>query len=326
MEGMTAAIVVATQSLHTSAPSVSYLFTHHLSLLKHHSAATRRESLSYLTTHLPNALHHATSSPSPASSSRIPAMATIVTALTPLILDSSQQVRAHLLALVKLLPREQVAMYIPKILLFVHSAMTHITEDIRADSTKFLEWAIGVDREGAFGGGGWGNSLKGITGCLGWSGGGVKAVVPKGKETKVILQHLGVLKAVLEAGLAGGENAEKEYGRARSSGLLHGSLEAYMIPNKSNVYAYLNLFSAPPANSSGIDGEGTAGSGMMTMVGEPEDEDSRRRYLISGPGKGVLSVLEMGLSSLKKDGGEVGRVAGKLLTHLGEWLEKQSVE
>lgn len=256
-------------------------------------------------------------------------MSTVVNALTPLMLDTSQVVRTHLLALLKLLPREQVAMYIPKILLFVNSATTHITEDIRADSTKFLEWAISVDREGAFGSGGWGNSLRGIAGCLGWTGGGVKAVVPKGKETKIVLQHLETLRAVLEAGLANGDNEVEEDGkRIRNLGLLHRGSEAYMIPKKSNLYAYLNLFSAPPANNSagGSGGLGTARSGSMAMVGEPEDMDSRRRYLMDGPGKGVLVALKMGLSSLKRDGGEVGRVAGKVLAHLDDMLEEKEVE
>lgn len=255
-------------------------------------------------------------------------MSTIVTALAPLMLDTSQLVRTHLLVLLKLLPREQVAMYIPKILLFVNSATTHITEDIRADSTKFLEWAIGVDREGAFGSGGWGNSLRGIAGCLGWTGGGVKAVVPKGKETKIVLQHLGTLKAVLEAGLTSDDNEEQGGKGVRGSGLLHGSLDAHMIPNKSNAYAYLNLFSTPSANNSGSGsgGIGLAGFSRIAMVGEPEDVDSRRRYLTDGPGKGALAVLKIGLSSLKKDGGEVGRAAGRVLARLDEMLEERTVE
>lgn len=252
-------------------------------------------------------------------------MSTIVTALTPLMLDTSQLVRSHLLALLKFLPREQVAMYIPKILLFVNSATTHITEDIRADSTKFLEWAIGVDREGAFGGGGWGNSLRGIAGCLGWTGGGVRAVVPKGKETKIVLQHLGTLNAVLEAGLTNCNNKEQDGKGVQDSGLLHGSSEAYMTPNKSNVYAYLNLFSTLSTNNSSRS-SGGIGSGSMAMVGEPEDMDSRCRYLTDGPGKGALAILKMGLSSLKKDGGEVGRAAGKVLAHLDEMLEEKVVE
>lgn len=248
-------------------------------------------------------------------------MSTIVTALTPLMLDTSQLVRTHLLALLKLLPREQVAMYIPKILLFVNSATTHITEDIRADSTRFLGWAVGVDREGAFGSGGWGNSLRGIAGCLGWTGGGVKAVVPRGKETKIVLQHLGTLKAVFEAGLVNRDNKEQD--GIRGPGLLHGNSESHMIPNKSNVYAYLNLFSTPSANNHSSGGVGIAGSGPMAMMGEPEDVDSRRRYLTDGPGKGVLAILKTGLSSLKKDGGEVGRAAGRVLAYLDEILEEK---
>ncbi|KAH0602688.1 uncharacterized protein H6S33_008338 [Morchella sextelata] len=305
------AIVVATQSLHTSAPSVSYLFTHHLTLLKHHSSATRRESLSYLTTHLPNALAYASSKTS-TSSNGVPPMSAIISALTPLMLDTSQLVRTHLLALFKLLPTSQVAMYIPKILLFVNSATTHITEEIRADSTKFLQWAIGVDPEGAFGGGGWGASLRGIAGCLGWNGAGVKAVVPKGKEMKVVMAHLEVLKYVLEKGL-GSFDAEEEMEGVRG---IWGDAEVYRLPDRSNTYAYLNLFGAPPASSGG--GE--------FATGEPEDVDARRRYLTDGQGKNILALLSMGLASLKKDGGEVGRTAGKVLSYLLEMVEDKAVE
>lgn len=320
------AITVASQSLHTSTPSTSYLFTHHLSLLKHHSAATRRESLSYLKSHLPDVITQTPLGSGKPDGGAIPTISVVVATLVPLMLDSSQSVRAQLLALLKSLPAPQVAMYSSKILMFVNSAMTHISEEVRADSTKFLEWAVDLDRENTFGGGRWGVSLRGIVGCLGWGGldgDGSRAIVPKTKDAKVMMQHLGVLKRVLEVGLSEQDECAAGEERRTAGPVLHVSSELHSVPNRSDVYAYLCLFSA--SNSGGSCGQ-TGDTGLVEPMGEPEDRGSRLRYLLHGPGKPILSALEMGLMRLKKDGGEVGRVSGKTLAVLGDLLEKKEAE
>ncbi|KAG0637437.1 Rix1 complex component [Tuber brumale] len=307
------AITLATQSLHTSAPSTTYLFTHHLSLLTHHSATTRKESLSYLKTHLP-AARSATASTTPNAICNLPTTSSLVSSLLPLILDPSTSVRAQLLALLTLLPHTHLTLHTRKILLFVNSAMTHISSDIRADSTKFLDWLLGASREEVFSAGGWGVCLRGLCGCLGFNGvvgggGGSSFIVPKVQDGKIALPHLAVLTKVLEAGLVERVDVEGEVGvgdRRRRPDGLHVSYEAHKLPSRPNVYASLGLFDTL--------GSVSRGGGLKDR--EPEDRDSRISYLTGGAGRGVFDSLVLGLGRLKKGGGEMGRAAGKALVVL----------
>ncbi|PWW75450.1 hypothetical protein C7212DRAFT_358065 [Tuber magnatum] len=271
------AITLTTQSLHTTAPSTTYLFTHHLSLLTHHNATTRRESLSYLKTHLPAALS-VTPSTTPNAISNLPTTSSLIASLLPLILDPSASVRAQLLTLLAHLPHTHLTLHTRKILLFVNSAMTHISSDIRMDSTKFLDWLLGASGEEVFSAGGWGVCLRGLCGCLGFggaAGGGSSVIVPKVQDGKLALPHLAVLTNV-------------------------------KLPSRSNVYASLGLF----------DMLGSVSKGGVLPEADPEDRDSRIRYLIDGAGRGVFDSLVLGLGRLKKGGGEMGRAAGKALVIL----------
>ncbi|KAL7273733.1 rRNA processing protein [Rhizina undulata] len=311
-------IVLASQSLHASAPTTSYLFAHHLSLLKHHSASTRKESLSYLTTHLPAALSSPQAQLPPSSttaSAAIPTTATLIPTIVPLILDSASSVRTQLLTLLKTLPEDQVKMHAGKIMLYVNSAMTHISEDVRGDSTKFLSWILSLAPEEVFRGGGWGKGLWGLVGVLGWGGRGPgeggKVSVPQGKDRKVVFQHLAVLKEFLLAGIVSAE--EVEVGEDEVC-VPHWSTGLHMLPSRSNAFAYLNLFSNMVKSNVGVSGAGET-------MGEPEDLDARRRYLRDGPGKGALGFLRAGLEGLRKEGGEAGRIAGKVVGVLDEGLE-----
>ncbi|CAZ80063.1 unnamed protein product [Tuber melanosporum] len=309
------AITLTTQSLHTTAPSTTYLFAHHISLLTHHSATTRKESLSYLKAHLPAALS-TTASGTPNAISNLPTTSSLVSSLLPLILDPSTSVRAQLLALLTLLPHTLLTLHTRKILLFVNSAMTHISPDIRVDSAKFLDWLLGASREEVFSAGGWGVCLRGLCGCLGFNGAatgsgseGSSLIVSKVQDGKITLSHLAVLTKVLEVGLVERVDLEGEVGvgdrRARPDGL-HVSYEAHKLPSLSNVYSSLGLFDTP--------GSVSKGGGLQDP--EPEDRDSRISYLIGGAGRGVFDSLVLGLGRLKKGGGEMGRAAGKALVVL----------
>ncbi|CUS10866.1 unnamed protein product [Tuber aestivum] len=305
------AITLPTQSLHTTAPSTASSFTHHLSLLTHHSATTRRESLSYLKTHLPAALS-VTASTTPNAISNLPTISSLISSLLPLILDPSASVRTQLLTLLVHLPHTHLVLHTRKILLFVNSAMTHISSDIRMDSTKFLDWLLGASGEELFSAGGWGVCLRGLCGCLGFggtAGEGSSVIVPKVQDGKAALPHLAVLTKVLEAGMVDRQDVEGEVGagdRRRRPDGLHASYEVHKLPSRSNVYASLGLF-------------GTLGGvyrGGVLQEADPEDRDSRIRYLIGGPGRGMFDSLVLGLERLKKGGGEMGRAAGKALVVL----------
>jgi len=191
--------------------------------------------------------------------------------------------------------------------------MTHISSDIRADSTKFLDWLLRASGEEVFSAGGWGVCLRGLCGCLGFGGatggsGGSSVIVPKVQDGRVALPHLAVLAKVLEVGLAKPVGGEGEVGmgdKRRPDGL-HVSYEAHKLPSRSNVYVSLGLF----------DMLGSVSNEGVLREAEPEDRDSRIRYLIGGAGRGVFDSLTLGLGRLKKGGGEMGRAAGKVLVAL----------
>lgn len=192
--------------------------------------------------------------------------------------------------------------------------MTHISSDIRADSTKFLDWLLGASGEEVFSAGGWGVCLRGLCGCLGFGGaaggsGGSSVIVPKVQDGRIALPHLAVLAKALEVGLTKRVDGEGEVGmgsRKRRPDGLHVSYEAHKLPSRSNVYASLGLF----------DTLGNVSKEGFLREAEPEDRDSRIRYLIGGAGRGVFDSLILGLGRLKKGGGEMGRAAGKVLVAL----------
>jgi pre-rRNA-processing protein IPI1 len=105
-------------------------FHKHLSLCKHHASSTRKEALVYIQSHVPH--FHAAN------------MKAVVNAVAPLILDDSSTVREALLELLRSLPPQTVEPHSSLIMLYVHSAMTHLTPEIRADSTRFLDYLVDV--------------------------------------------------------------------------------------------------------------------------------------------------------------------------------------
>ncbi|KAA8900010.1 Rix1 complex component [Sphaerosporella brunnea] len=178
-------LVLASQAI---APTheVTKQFTHHLSLLSHHSPSTRKDSLLFLSTHYP--------------SSNIPA-AVLIPKLAPLILDPNSDVRLALQGLFKVLRPREVRVHMHVLLLHIWSAMSHIEPDIRGDSTEFLVWALQVAPEEVLSHGGWSRGLKALAGVLGFADEG-----PRGtKAAKLVVRHLGALKEFLVAGMPGEE-------------------------------------------------------------------------------------------------------------------------
>ncbi|KAF8453040.1 hypothetical protein BGX38DRAFT_1269037 [Terfezia claveryi] len=144
------ALVTATQSLHLTAPSQAHLLTHHLSLLTHHSDTTYRELLSYLTTHLPPSFLSATQSLDNGRST-LPA-SVLIPALAPMILDAFNIVRSQLLTLLKKLSKYG------DVCSEAH-ALHYLSYDTfgarnRRDSTKYLIWLLGINRDSALRNGG----------------------------------------------------------------------------------------------------------------------------------------------------------------------------
>lgn len=261
-----------------------------MSLLSHHSPITRRESLAYLITHYP-----ITASPPPT--------AKLIPALSPLILDTSSAVRTELLKLFKLLPENEMELHLSRVLLHVHSAMTHLDPGVRGDSTRFLQWALDTGPDEVFARGGWSRGLKALSGVLSFRGAAMTSIVtvPGAESKKTVLQHLDALRMFLEKGLNSGDSNSDEQREEDSTswavrGGLHWSWTLNALPQKSSVYAYLGLF------------ETSAGSADA----EPTDQEGRGRWR-TAQGKGVVESLRAGLTGLMREGGEAGRAASRVL-------------
>ncbi|KAI5818838.1 putative rRNA processing protein Ipi1 [Pyronema omphalodes] len=208
--------------------------------------------------------------------------ATLLPKLAPLILDESNGVRTALLAFFALLKPNEVRLQLQIILLHVWSAMSHIDTDIRRDSTKFLSWALSSAKEDVLGNGGW---AKGLTAL---------ASVLEGK-------HLEVIQKFLVAGF--GEEEEEVQTERVLHGGLHWSVQINLTRAGVQDYRYLGLFA----------GE----------VGAVEDAPGRRRWCVeTAQGKQITQRLKTGLVGLTKEGGETGRVAGKVLQILERGIER----
>ncbi|KAI9786388.1 MAG: rRNA processing protein [Geoglossum umbratile] len=315
------AIVLSQQSLSTSAPAAASQFSHHVSLLTHHSSSHRRDSLAHLTSTI-RSLPIGSPLPQPLS--------TFLPKLLPLILDASSSVRSQLLGLLKALPQEEIAAHTDRILLFVQSAMTHLAADIRSDSTGFLEWALDVIGEEAVSSSlGWVKTTKCFIALLGWerdvkmAGGVGRATFSKaGEETKTIVKHLQVFSQFLTVGLLPTNDVPGSPDDAMDTELTHyqtlistnlllpnPTTPQHLIPKTSNCYAHLNLF--------------TVATTGTEIIGMAEDCEARRREL-----RPYVKIVERGLEEGKKGGGLVGRAAStaqKLLARgmIGEAGEEE---
>ncbi|KAI9761586.1 MAG: rRNA processing protein [Geoglossum simile] len=295
-------IVLSQQSLSTSAPAATSQFSHHVSLLTHHSSSHRRDSLAHLTSTICSL---------PVGSPLPQPLSTFLPKLLPLVLDASSSVRSQLLDLLKALPQEEAGTHTDRILLFVQSAMTHLAADIRADSTGFLAWVLDVaGEEVVSSSSGWVKTTKCFIALLGW-GGGVKtaggvgrATFGKaGEEAKTIVKHLQVFSQFLTIGLippndiTGSPSDAMDtdlahYQSLTSTNLLlpHPTTPQHLIPKISNCYAHLNLFTVA-----------TAGAEALEMT---EDCGARRREF-----KLYVKIVDRGLEDGRKEGGLVGRAA-----------------
>lgn len=306
------ALVVASQSLHQTAPSKIDLLSHHLSLLTHHSDTTRRESLSYLTTHLLPTLRGDGQAAIPVS--------VLIPALMPMILDMSRNVRSQLLTLFNTLPNGYVEMYASKIMLYITSAMTHLSPEIRTDSTKFLGWLISVSKDAIIRDGGWAKGLRGLIGVLGWGMAKDNECIggELGARHQIKIQHLSTLLDFLQAGLLSGHRntpSTEDFDDTNllPVGLLSRMTNLHMLPTKacqSNAYSYLGLFSMVHSSDDEV---------------EVEDLNARKRWLIGGLGKDVLYNLQKGVEGVKREGGEIGRLGGRMMSILEDTLY-QSME
>ncbi|KAL2042706.1 hypothetical protein N7G274_004465 [Stereocaulon virgatum] len=290
-------IVLAHQSITTTAPTQSSQFSHHLSLLSSKSSTQRRDSLAYLTTAVASR---------PAGSPLPQPISVLLPKLNPLILDGANGVRSQLLLLLRALPAKEIEPHIGQVLLYIRAGLTHLAADIRSSATETLLWALETCPDEVVScAGGWIKTLKCLLTVLHWhdpvqrttalTGGGTSnwtsskaaGLGNAGAKGNLPVKTLNVLAAFLRAGLvpAPGERENTPFQSKWPFPLRH--VECHMLPKRSNAFAHLNLFGAPR------DEEGE-------MYIEPEDRQRifHRRF---------QRAVNMGVEAGKREGGEVGR-------------------
>jgi len=214
-------------------------------------------------------------------------------------------------------------MHVPKLMLYITSAMTHLAPGIRGDSTKYLTWLLTINKDSVLRNGGWAKGLRGLIGVLGWgtakdngciSGDGSGGAAAKGK---IRMQHMGALREFLRAGLFPDHvMSPLGYNEANDGlwefGFPHWTTHLHMLPDRpgqSNAFSYLSLFSMAQSNhgeSAGV-----------------EDLEARKRWLVEGLGKDVLGSLRLGLEGVRKEGGEMGRLGARIAVMLEDTLNTE---
>ncbi|KAI5948903.1 IPI1 [Candida theae] len=265
---------------------------HQLSLTKHHSSTARKEVVISLTQNLPS---------NPSSYKQI------ITSVTPLMLDESKQVRLEVLKLLQECGKKQpglLDLHKRTIILFTISAMTHISPDIRNTSTKFLDVVIEyADVKSYFV-----KILKNIFILMGWSlqnDSKSKSVsitssssILLGTNTKKArIDHLSVLANFLQSTLF--EQNEKAVSENSPDAIAtHTQSYKYLIPTIPQAYAPLKLF----VNEMNVgDGNFEDLQNLDTLT--TEDLSTR----VNAMNSFFKEKLMHNLSSLVKEGGEVGR-------------------
>ncbi|KAJ5919320.1 Pre-rRNA-processing protein ipi1 [Penicillium verhagenii] len=289
------AIVLTQQSLQLTAPTSNAVFSHHLSLLTSKSDSQRRDSLAHLTSSI---------SSRPVNSPLPQPVSVMLPALTPLLLDGSNNVRTQLLKLLRTLPSSDVQDHVVQLLPYVRAGMTHLAADIRVTAVEVLSWLVEAAGEQVVAcAGGWIKTLNCFLSVLGWHteesarwSSNRASFGKSGSQGRPMVKVLGALADFLEAGVgepgAGltGEEQEKIDEIVDSAWPFPLCQTAHhMISDSSAPYTYLNLFGQPR------DAEGE-----MYETREDRFRVFSARFLLA---------IQRGLKSAREEGGELGRAS-----------------
>lgn len=296
--------------------------THHLLLTKHHSAATRKEVLHYIETHLP-------SSPS--------LYKQIITLTVSLVTDQSTSVRKAFISLLNACAEKQqglLELHMRSIILFVHSAMSHIQPEIRSTSTGVLDVLVEMAPL-ALVKGYYVKTLRQFFTLMSWTLTDDKSAVSlsvntgsslDGSSKKARLGHLAFLSKFLEAALF--EQWDKNTSWSidwTACVTVHPQTPRYMLPSNSQAFAPLKLFITEfPSNMHAAQSANTAEESYSLHDLDKlssEDQETRRKITYDV----FLNPLKKNLTSIMKEGGEAGKEASSCMAVI-ERFEKDYIE
>lgn len=296
--------------------------THHLSLTRHHSSQTRKEVLNYIEQHLP-------SNPS--------LYKQILTSVTPLVLDESQSVRKCLVSLLTACAKNQsglLDLHIKSLILFIHSAMTHIKPDVRNSSSSFLSVLVS-NAPNSLARSYFIKTMKSYFALMSWAltddkkslSMAISTSSSIGGSTKnARIGHLKILRDFLKICIFPHKDENINELDPNQICQTHPLSYKYLVPDTTQPYTSLKLFVHEMAQlkSTGDDEKDSRGSGDGSFTINDlntisaEDLDTRRKVMHDV----FLKPLMKNLNNMIKEGGEVGRESNSCLAILNEFQQE----
>lgn len=280
-----------------------------LSLVKHHASTTRKETLIYIEQHLPE-------NPS--------LYKQILNAVVPLIIDQSSSVRTALVNLLVAASKKQpnlMELHARSIILYVHSAMTHIVPEIRNDSTKFLDVLIEYGPDSLVRSA-WIKTLKSFFILLNWTLSETKQSVSLAITTSSVTNNSGKAKKQGLDSLArfikcGCLPTEDEISKKRVVLASHPLTYKYLTPVTPQPFAHLKLFTSELSSTN----KNTLDKTIDLNTISCEDFETRTKVLVEF----FVPQIKKNLKNLIKEGAELGKSAKNLET-VCEEVEKSAAK
>lgn len=283
-----------------------------LSLTKHHANQTRKETLIYIEQHLP---------------SEPTLYKQILTAVVPLIIDQSRSVREALVSLLLKAADIQpnlMELHARSVILYIHSAMTHISSDIRNDSVKFLDILIKHGRDSLVRSA-WVKTLKAYFSILAWtlneSKQSVSLAITTSSVTKTSSKSkAGILDSFVKFIKAGVEDEQLDPEQIKIT--VHHLTGKYLIPSTPQPFAQLKLFHRPEATTKN---KNTTDQTIDLNTISCEDSKTRTKVLVEF----FVPQIKKHVGNVIKEGGEQGKAARsleKLCENVLEKVRKQEEE
>ncbi|OBA24457.1 hypothetical protein METBIDRAFT_77246 [Metschnikowia bicuspidata var. bicuspidata NRRL YB-4993] len=283
--------------------------THQLLLMKHHLASTRKEVVNFVEAHLP---------------SNTSMYKQILTMTISLVTDPSASVRDAFVSLLSACADKQAGfleLHMRTIVLFVHSAMTHIKSEVRGSSTKVLDVLVKKAPiplvKGHFV-----KTLRSYFPLMAWTLSGDKKAISLavntsdtlgGISSKVRTNHLAVLERLLESSLFEPEiNASSFSIDWTKCTAVHPQSSRFLLPSNPQAYTQLKLYVDDlPTNLDVKSTEAAEGSFALSDIDSvsTEDQETRRKITYDV----FLLPLRKNLGNAVKEGGEFGKQANKCL-------------
>lgn len=277
-----------------------------LPLLKHHNNTVRKETLQIFQKSLPNLINSTLMTP-------------LVSQTIPMICDQSKSVRSMLMELFEEIGKQNtqiLRLHCRMIVLYINMGMTHINTAIQADSSKFLRIFLKycgneICRQA------WIKVIDGLFTLLGWSskgknqGAGVAQT--RKKDAVTINGHILTMQDLIRCGCMDDNTDEEQEDDTKEDDTKEeedASGEAdvqtqYMLPNHSQPYQYLKLFTKE-LNNPGSTSTTTASRDTAEM--STQDKETRIQILREQ----YLATIRKQTDLYIKEGGECGKSANNL--------------